>query len=82
MWATSKKDRIVTFFSLKQPLDDAQLDNWHKYLSFEEKQDPRKAAYLYERAMVACANYPEFWIRYAHWAEGFSPSLSLFFYEK
>ncbi|KAI5071002.1 hypothetical protein GOP47_0013253 [Adiantum capillus-veneris] len=52
------------YFHVK-PLDDAQLANWHRYLDFMEKDgDFAKVVKLYERCLIACANYPEYWIRY------------------
>ncbi|KAJ4370642.1 hypothetical protein N0V83_005163 [Neocucurbitaria cava] len=49
-------------------VEDAELDNWRKYLDFEEKEgDFERTAFLYERCLVACALYPEFWLRYARW---------------
>ncbi|KAL5996845.1 hypothetical protein ACLOJK_007767 [Asimina triloba] len=52
------------YFHVK-PLDDAQLTNWHNYLDFVEGGgDFSKVVKLYERCLVACANYPEYWIRY------------------
>ncbi|XP_058101436.1 pre-mRNA-processing factor 39-1-like isoform X2 [Magnolia sinica] len=48
-----------------RPLDDAQLNNWHSYLDFIEGGDDfNKVVKLYERCLIACANYPEYWIRY------------------
>lgn len=52
------------YFHVK-PLDDLQLANWHRYLDFIEKEgDFTKTVKLYERCLIACANYPEYWIRY------------------
>lgn len=52
------------YFHVK-PLDDAQLTNWHRYLDFMENEgDFAKVVKLYERCLIACANYPEYWIRY------------------
>ena len=49
-------------------LEDAELDNWRKYLEYEENQgDFERTAFLYERCLVACALYDEFWLRYARW---------------
>ncbi|KAF2831965.1 hypothetical protein CC86DRAFT_451629 [Ophiobolus disseminans] len=49
-------------------LDDDELDNWRKYLDFEEKAgDFQRTCFLYERCLVACALYEEFWLRYARW---------------
>ncbi|XP_010457438.1 PREDICTED: pre-mRNA-processing factor 39 isoform X2 [Camelina sativa] len=48
-----------------RPLNVAELENWHNYLNFIEKDgDFNKVVKLYERCVVACANYPEYWIRY------------------
>ncbi|KAJ6852808.1 pre-mRNA-processing factor 39 isoform X1 [Iris pallida] len=48
-----------------RPLDDPELDNWHRYLDFIERGDDfNKVVKLYERCLIACANYPEYWIRY------------------
>ncbi|XP_027089219.2 uncharacterized protein [Coffea arabica] len=52
------------------PLDDAQLKNWHHYLDFIEKQDDFDwALQLYERCLITCTNYPEFWMRYVEFME-------------
>ncbi|XP_011625868.1 uncharacterized protein LOC18440935 isoform X1 [Amborella trichopoda] len=52
------------YFHVKA-LDDVQLENWHRYLDFVEKQHNFDwTVRLYERCLICCANYPEFWIRY------------------
>ncbi|KAM3251161.1 pre-mRNA-processing factor 39-2 isoform X1 [Capsicum annuum] len=52
------------------PLDNVELKNWHDYLDFIEKQDDFDwALKLYERCLISCANYPEFWIRYVDFME-------------
>lgn len=52
------------YFHVKA-LDDQQLANWHKYLDFMEKEGDRtKTVLLYERCVIPCALYPEYWIRY------------------
>lgn len=49
-------------------LDHAQLANWRKYLDFEEAEgDFTRTVFLYERCLVTCALYDEFWFRYARW---------------
>ncbi|KAI9356608.1 hypothetical protein BD770DRAFT_322984 [Pilaira anomala] len=55
------------YFHVK-PLDRPQLQNWSKYLDFEESLNeiPRIRA-LYERCLVPCAQYEEFWLRYGQW---------------
>jgi pre-mRNA-processing factor 39 len=51
-------------------LDKAQLDNWTQYLEFEISQGiPERIHLLFERCMIACALYEEFWIKYARYME-------------
>ncbi|KAJ3296251.1 hypothetical protein HDU79_007147 [Rhizoclosmatium sp. JEL0117] len=58
------------YFHIK-PMDDAQLANWRKYLDFLEaavdsgEAESSRLYVLYERCMVPCALYEEFWLRYA-----------------
>ncbi|THF99737.1 hypothetical protein TEA_001139 [Camellia sinensis var. sinensis] len=48
-----------------RPLNVAELENWHNYLDFIEGGDDfNKVVKLYERCLIACANYPDYWIRY------------------
>eukprot|EP00897_Mesotaenium_endlicherianum_P007624 jgi/Mesen1/6890/ME000353S05909 len=52
------------YFHVK-PLDELQLANWQRYLDFIEKEgDLAKIINLYERCLIPCASYPEYWIRY------------------
>lgn len=49
-------------------LENSQLANWRKYLDFEESEgDFARTTFLYERCVVTCALYDEFWLRYARW---------------
>ncbi|CAG7942708.1 unnamed protein product [Penicillium nalgiovense] len=49
-------------------LDEGQLVNWKKYLDFEEAEGSfSRTQFLYERCLVTCAYYDEFWFRYARW---------------
>jgi pre-mRNA-processing factor 39 len=49
-------------------LEHPQLNNWRKYLDFEESEgDYTRIVFLYERCLVTCAFYDEFWFRYARW---------------
>uniref|UniRef100_A0A7N0TQA8 Pre-mRNA-processing factor 39 n=1 Tax=Kalanchoe fedtschenkoi TaxID=63787 RepID=A0A7N0TQA8_KALFE len=55
-----------------RPLNVAELENWHSYLDFIEKEgDLNKVVKLYERCLIACANYPEYWIRYIKCMEAY-----------
>lgn len=57
------------FFHVK-PLDDDQLENWNRYLDFVEKNgDFDWAVKLYERCLIPCASYSEFWIRYSEYVD-------------
>ena len=61
-----------------RPLDQPQLQNWRDYLDFELGQqdysdaavDATPAVRLHERTLVACSNYPEFWIRFIKFLNG------------
>lgn len=49
-------------------LDEGQLSNWKRYLDFEESEGAyERIQFLYERCLVTCAHYDEFWQRYARW---------------
>ncbi|KAH8700260.1 putative mRNA splicing protein [Talaromyces proteolyticus] len=49
-------------------LDESQLANWRRYLDFEESEGSyARTSFLYERCLVTCAHYDEFWLRYARW---------------
>ncbi|KAA3490476.1 nuclear factor of activated T-cells 5 isoform X2 [Gossypium australe] len=57
------------YFHVKE-LDISQLENWHEYLNFVEMHgDFDWAVKLYERCLIPCANYPEFWMRYVDFME-------------
>ncbi|PIA36235.1 hypothetical protein AQUCO_03400267v1 [Aquilegia coerulea] len=48
-----------------RPLNGSELENWHNYLDFIERGgDLNKVVKLYERCLIACANYSEYWVRY------------------
>ncbi|CAD5111413.1 DgyrCDS722 [Dimorphilus gyrociliatus] len=55
------------YFHVK-PLEKSQLKNWREYLDFEIKEGSKKRiALLFERCLIACALYEEFWIKYARY---------------
>ncbi|XP_010666696.1 pre-mRNA-processing factor 39-2 isoform X4 [Beta vulgaris subsp. vulgaris] len=57
------------YFHVKS-LDDNQLHNWHQYLDLVEVEgDFDWAVKLYEKCLISCAHYPEFWMRYVNYAE-------------
>jgi len=51
------------YFHVK-PLERCQLKNWKEYLDFEiEQGDQERIIILFERCLIACALYEEFWIK-------------------
>ena len=45
-----------------KPLERIQLRNWREYLDFEiEGKHHKKICVLFERCLIACALYEEFW---------------------
>uniref|UniRef100_A0A8C5FSX4 Uncharacterized protein n=1 Tax=Gadus morhua TaxID=8049 RepID=A0A8C5FSX4_GADMO len=60
------------YFHVKS-LEKAQLNNWKEYLDFEmENGTPERVVVLFERCLIACALYEEFWTKYAKYLEGVS----------
>lgn len=52
-------------------LEHPQINNWRKYLDFEESEgDYQRTVCLYERCLVTCALYDDLWFRYARWMSG------------
>nr|XP_006824828.1 PREDICTED: pre-mRNA-processing factor 39-like [Saccoglossus kowalevskii] len=57
------------YFHVK-PLERAQLKNWREYLDFEiENGSHERVVVLFERCMIACALYEDFWLKYARYME-------------
>lgn len=55
------------YFHVK-PLDYPQLFNWLSYLDFELKEGhEERIKILFDRCLIPCALYEEFWIKYARW---------------
>ncbi|EFP10840.1 hypothetical protein CRE_31058 [Caenorhabditis remanei] len=55
------------YFHVK-PLDYPQLFNWLSYLDFEIRQGQEdRIKILFDRCLIPCALYEEFWIKYARW---------------
>eukprot|EP00210_Caulerpa_lentillifera_P000013 g12.t1 len=56
-----------------KPLDGVQLQTWWKYLDYIlTQEDTGQSIILFERCLVACALYPDFWIRYTLFLESLS----------
>ncbi|XP_042295539.1 pre-mRNA-processing factor 39-like isoform X2 [Sceloporus undulatus] len=57
------------YFHVK-PLERAQLRNWREYLDFEiASGSHERTIVLFERCVIACALYEEFWIKYTRYLE-------------
>jgi len=57
------------YFHVK-PLEKNQIKNWKEYLDFEISEGNHKQIiFLFERCMVVCALYEEFWQKYLDYIE-------------
>lgn len=57
------------YFHVKQ-LEKIQLKNWKEYLDFEiEQGDRKRILVLFERCLIACALYEEFWLKLIRYLE-------------
>lgn len=73
---SSVTDRWAFEEGIKRPyfhvkaLERCQLKNWKEYLDFEiEKGDHKRVLVLFERCLIACALYDEFWAKYIRYLE-------------
>ncbi|XP_043227156.1 pre-mRNA-processing factor 39-like isoform X4 [Amphibalanus amphitrite] len=61
------------YFHVK-PLEKVQLKNWKAYLEFEiEQGDKHRIHVLFERCMISCALYEEYWLKYVRYLESLEP---------
>lgn len=57
------------YFHVK-PLERCQLKNWKEYLDFEiEQGDHTRILVLFERCLIACALYDDFWLKLIRYLE-------------
>ncbi|ALC47221.1 CG1646 [Drosophila busckii] len=65
------------YFHVK-PLERAQLKNWKDYLEFEiEKGDRERILVLFERCLIACALYDDFWLKMLRYLESLEQSVEV-----
>ncbi|XP_069594996.1 pre-mRNA-processing factor 39-like isoform X2 [Ranitomeya imitator] len=65
------EDGIKQLYFVSMPLNIKQLQNWRKYLAFEKSQGQHdRIVVLFERCLIPCAMYEEFWLSYAQYMEG------------
>merc|ERR1711994_903745 len=58
-----------TYFHVK-PLDHRQLRTWDQYLDYEVAEgDHERIVVLFERCLIPCALYEQFWAKYARYLE-------------
>ncbi|XP_065661700.1 pre-mRNA-processing factor 39 isoform X2 [Hydra vulgaris] len=64
------------YFHVK-PLEVTQISNWNKYLDYEiQEGEKKRILFLFERCLVACAMYEDFWHKYIDFAEKYDPVLT------
>lgn len=72
------------YFHVKQ-LERAQLKNWREYLDSEINRDednhPR-VKLLFERCLIACALYEDFWLKYAKYMNKINPGSARVVYKR
>lgn len=57
------------YFHVK-PLERCQLKNWKEYIDFEiEQGDRKRVLVLFERCLIACALYEDFWLKLIRYLE-------------
>lgn len=70
------------YFHVK-PLERVQLKNWREYLDFEiGNGDHRRVVILFERCVIACALYEDFWQRFASYMEAHDVEACRHVYER
>merc|ERR1719225_590760 len=58
-----------TYFHVK-PLDQKQLRVWDQYLDWQVAQgDHQRTVVLFERCLIPCALYEQYWAKYARFLE-------------
>ncbi|XP_071519274.1 pre-mRNA-processing factor 39 isoform X2 [Panulirus ornatus] len=66
----SYEDAIKRPYFHVKPLEKSQLTAWRNYLDYEIKQmNAARIRVLFERCLIACAFYEEFWMRYIRYLE-------------
>ena len=64
------EDKIKRPYFHVRSIDLKQLKNWDTYLDFEIKQGHHeRIVVLFERCLIPCAKYEQFWDKYAHYLE-------------
>lgn len=62
------EDQIKRPYFHVKPLEAEQLKNWRLYLDYEIIEgDEIRITVLFERCLIACALYDQFWTKFARW---------------
>lgn len=62
------EEPLKRHFFMAKPMDQTQLSAWRAYLDFEENEGHAdRIVHLYQRCLVPCACYEEFWLRYVRY---------------
>ncbi|XP_018409789.1 PREDICTED: pre-mRNA-processing factor 39-like [Nanorana parkeri] len=67
------EEGIKRLYFYAAPINIKQLQNWRKYLQFEISEGQHvRIVLLYERCLMTCALYEDFWLSYARYMEDHS----------
>ncbi|KAM4017533.1 pre-mRNA-processing factor 39-like [Anomaloglossus baeobatrachus] len=65
------EENIKRLYFVPLPLNVKQLQNWKKYLMFEMSRGQHdRIVVLFERCLMPCVMYEEFWLMYTQYMEG------------
>ncbi|XP_063800916.1 pre-mRNA-processing factor 39-like isoform X2 [Pseudophryne corroboree] len=65
------------------PINVKQLQSWRRYLDFEISQGLHdRIVILYERCLMSCTLYEDFWLSYARYMENYSIEFARSIYER
>ena len=72
-WRSKFEEKIKRPYFHVKPLERLQLTSWNEYLAEIKKKEKlgevetAEVEILYERCLIACALYEEFWLNYVNW---------------
>ncbi|XP_056383006.1 pre-mRNA-processing factor 39-like isoform X2 [Hyla sarda] len=77
------EEGIKRLYFFATPLSVKQLQNWRKYLNFEISQGHHeRVVVLFERCLMPCVKYEEFWLLYACYMEKHSVEAARSIFER
>ncbi|KAM5138187.1 pre-mRNA-processing factor 39-like, partial [Mantella aurantiaca] len=67
------EEGVKRLYFCAAPINIKQLQNWRKYIEFEVSQGQHeRIVFLFERCLMTCSLYEDFWLLYANYMEGHS----------